>query len=258
MGDVLIRYPDGSSFTMKTTDANFSTEAANVTAAWNSYNKAQKTSKALQTASSLMQVSAPELAAMPEEVDSSAVYSESISSFLQNFPQLLAMSTTANEASLTSQLNAMEKAIPGLGATIKGLVAQVQTDQKSLASGTLPQETQDFLSQKAAEMGVTRGTSGGFNSFSLLKDFGTSTMDYQNNLSSRISSTLNTLNQFVPTSNFVSPTTFMMSPTAITQQKQTYNNNITSLNQSYLNAVNNANNYNKSILGQTLLAQAAL
>ena len=258
MGDVLIRYPDGSSFTMNTDDANFANTRSDVIAAWASYNKAQKTSTALQKASSLMQVTAPELAAMPEEVDSSAVYSESISSFLQNFPQLLAMSTTANEASMTSQLNAMEKAIPGLGSTIKGLVSQIQTDQASMASGTLPQETQDFLAQKAAEMGVTRGTSGGFNSFSLLKDFGVSTMDYQDKLSSRVNATLGTLNQFIPTSNFVSPTTFMMSPTAIASQKQAFNNSITSLNQSYLNAVNNANNYNKSVLGQTLLAQAAL
>lgn len=258
MSKVLITYPDGSSFTMDTSESNYAAVAADVTSSWNTYNKSKKTSTALQKAASLLQVTAPEMAAMPGEVDTSAVYSESISSFLQNFPQLLAMTTTANEAAVTSQLNAMEAAIPGLGSTIKGLVSQIATDQKSMASGTLPQETQDFLTQKAAEMGVSRGTSGGFNSFSLLKDFGTSTIDYQNQLSSRINSTLGTLQSFIPTSNFVSPTAFMMSPTNIAQQKQTYNNNITSLSQSYLNAVNNANNYNKSVLAQTVLAQAAL
>lgn len=115
-----------------------------------------------------------------------------------------------NDFTQQQAIDLMEKAMPGYGALSKkltGTASDLLTNPYDL-----PQDVQANLSRIAAEKGVTRGTGGQFNQFSLLRDLGLNSLDYGQqriqqgqNIYSLLASTAPKVNPMSPISLYATP-----------------------------------------------------
>jgi hypothetical protein len=179
-------------------------------------------------------------------VDPAAVQKQTIAGNLQNFGAASQIASQTNQFNQQQATDLLEKAMPGYKATQQKLMAQVNEDLAS--QNTLPKDVQDQISRFAAEKGVTRGTSGNFNGFNLVKDFGFNLLDWKNASRARAMNTLSTVYGMTPRVNPMSPMAMMVDPnTAIGVQGQ---NNAMAYNtaQAGLNAQAAASNYNRMMI----------
>jgi len=190
-------------------------------------------------------------------VDPAAVQKQAISGNLQNMAgaQELASKTNAfNQGQATSLL---ESAMPGFGAMQKRLMAQVNEDLNS--QDKLPADVQSQIARYAAEKGVTRGTAGNFNGFSLVKDFGFNLMDWKNASRTRALNTLSTVFGMTPRVNPMSPMAMMVDPNAAIGVQSQNNQMAYNSAQAGFNAQAAAQNYNRMLLASSVsnMANAA-
>lgn len=179
-------------------------------------------------------------------VDVVEAQKQAISGNLQNMAgaqQLSSQTNTFNQAEATRLL---ETAMPGFGATQKRLMAQVNEDLNN--QNTLPPEVQQQISRFAAEKGVSRGTAGNFNSFSLVKDFGFNLMDWKNASRTRALNTLSTVFGMTPRVNPMSPMAMMVDPNAAIGVQSQNNQMAYNVQQAGYNAEAAASNYNRMLL----------
>jgi hypothetical protein len=164
---------------------------------------------------------------------------------LQSFGANSKLAAMTNSFDLSQQQQLLEKAIPGFSAIQQRLLAQVNTDLNSQDS--LPQDVQDQIARYAAEKGVSRGTSGNFNGFSLVKDFGFNLVDWQNAKRASALNTLSSVYNMAPRVSPMSPMSMFVSPNAaLTAQGQNSQMGFNSA-QAGLNASTAAANYNQSL-----------
>lgn len=185
--------------------------------------------------------SAPQMAQY-QPVDPAAVQRQALSGNLQNFNQATQLASQTNQFNQQQASSLLEQAMPGFKATQQKMLAQVNEDLAN--QNTLPADVQQQIARFAAEKGVTRGTSGNFNGFSLVKDFGFNLTDWKNASRARALNTLSTVYGMAPRINPMSPMAMMVDPnTAIGVQTQ---NNQMAYNvaQSGYNAQAFAANYN--------------
>ena len=180
-------------------------------------------------------------------VDPQAVQKKAIEGNLQNLGQAQNLASQTNSFNQTQANPLMEQAMPGFGAMQKRLMSSINDDLNS--QNSMPQEMQDQISRFAAEKGVTRGTSGNFNGFNLVKDFGFNLTDWKNASRARALNTMSSVFGMTPRVNPMSPMAMMVDPnTAMSVQSQ---NNQMQYNsqQAGFNAQAAASNYNRSLLG---------
>lgn len=171
---------------------------------------------------------------------------KAIAGNLANFDNAATLSSKANDFNQTEATRLLEQALPGFSAIRGKLMAEVNRDLEG--GNNLPRELSDNLSRIAAEKGITRGTSGGFQSFNLLKDFGFNLVDWKNASRARALNTLSTVYGMAPRVNVMSPMASMVDPnTAVSVAGQ---NNQMQFNsdQAALNAQTAASNFNRSRL----------
>ena len=184
-------------------------------------------------------------------VDPAAVQKQAISGNLQNFKGATQLASQTNQFNQSEASRLMEQAMPGFGATQKRMLAQVNQDLDS--QNTLPQDVKDQISRYAAEKGVTRGTSGNFNGFNLVKDFGFNLTDWRNAQRARALNTMSSVFGMTPRVNPMSPMSMMVDPnTAIGVQGQ---NNAMAYNtaQAGYNAQAAASNYNRMMVASAVM-----
>lgn len=108
----------------------------------------------------------------------------------------------------------MEKALPGYGALSKQLMGQASKDLSDPYA--LPQDVEKNIERLAAERGITAGTKGEFNDFSLLRDFGVESLRYGDSRIGRAQSITSMLASLAPRVNPLSPMAFYVTPTQAT------------------------------------------
>jgi len=107
-------------------------------------------------------------------VDSGASAAKAISVDLKSIPGLEDLASRYNSFSSDELLKQMNKVLPGYSETL----AKEGADIGGLLKGEVPQDVQDFIGRKAAELGITTGASGGsFTKFGQLRDLGLTSLD---------------------------------------------------------------------------------
>ena len=183
-------------------------------------------------------------------VDPNAVASSTIAGNLGNLKQAESLASQTNSFNQGQANQLLEQAMPGFGALQKRLLGQVNQDLNSQYS--MPQEMKDQIARYAAEKGVTRGTSGNFNGFSLVKDFGFNLVDWQNAQRARALNTLSTVFGMTPRVNPMSPMAALVDTNAALGV-QTQNNQMQfNATQGGYNAQASAQNYNRMLAGGTV------
>lgn len=153
---------------------------------------------------------APKQAEVPK-LDIAQAQTDAINANLQNFGAAAQIAQQTNDFNQSEATRLLEKAIPGFGSIQKKLLDQVNSDLNS--SGLSADQTAQ-IQRFAAEKGISRGTSGGFNNFSLVKDFGFNLVDWENAKRARSLSTLSTVFGMAPRVNPTSPMAMLVSPDA--------------------------------------------
>lgn len=169
-----------------------------------------------------------------EKTDIRAAQKTAIDANLQNFDGAATLSSRTNTFNQSESARALERAMPGFSAIQARLLSEVNKDLDS--QNNLPREVQDQLAQFAAEKGVTRGTSGNFNAFSLVKDFGFNLIDWRNASRARALNTLSQVYGMAPRVNVMSPMASMVDPSTAIQVTQRNNEFEYNRQQSKLNA----------------------
>lgn len=141
--------------------------------------------------------------AVYKDVDPTAVAKGNIAGNLANLPGAQTLSSGINSFNQSQATALMEQAMPGFGALQKRMLAEVNSDLDS--QNSLPPEMQAQISRFAAEKGVSRGTSGNFNGFNLVKDFGFNLVDWKNASRARALNTLSSVYGMTPRVNPMSP-----------------------------------------------------
>lgn len=116
----------------------------------------------------------------------------------------------SNQFQQGQALSLAEQAMPGYGALSRTL-----TDRATMLAENpydVPKEVEDNLARIAAERGISAGTRGEFNDFSLLRDFGVNQLQYGRENLSQAQSITNLLSNIAPKVNPMSPLAFYVTP----------------------------------------------
>ena len=167
---------------------------------------------------------------------------------MPSIEQLLAQSNTFQQGQASSLL---ERAIPGWG--------KLQASLTNLATTTaqnpyqLPADVTQNLARIAAERGISAGTRGQFNDFSLLRDLGVNSLQYGASRISQAQGLAQTLAALAPRVNPMSPLSFLTTPQEQLGVNQYNEATGRQVRQGGANADTAASNYNSTNLWSNLL-----
>ncbi|HEY1107425.1 MAG TPA: hypothetical protein VGE76_02295 [Opitutaceae bacterium] len=195
-------------------------------------------------------------AAVPKPVDVQEEQARAIAGNAANFNAAASLSAKSNAFDQSQALALLEQAMPGYGAMRKKLMAQADSDLANQT--TLPPEMQQQLQRFAAEKGITRGTSGNFNAFSLVKDFGFNLVDWQNASRARALNTLSSVFQMTPRINVMSPMSMMVNPNTAIQVAGNNNAQQYQAQQSAYDAQAAARNQNAALMGSAITSAGSV
>lgn len=136
--------------------------------------------------------------------------SQAIDANFANQSSIEALISRGNAFSVDQANSVQEKLMPGYGSLTQSLSARA----KSLADHPydVPQEVQDNIARIAAEKGISAGTRGQFNDFSLLRDFGVNQLQYGQTAINQAQSLTGLLATIAPKVNPMSPLSFYVTP----------------------------------------------
>ncbi len=180
-------------------------------------------------------------------VDLNAQAQQAISGNISNEGNIESLVSRANSFSQDQNIALMEKAMPGYGALSKSLTATAQSELQDPYS--LPKDVQDNISRLAAERGISAGTKGEFNDFSLLRDFGINSLQYGQQRINQAQGITGLLASIAPKVNPLSPMSFYVTPG---QEAQVAAGN-QGAQQANLNAQAGASNYNNANLWSSIV-----
>jgi len=180
---------------------------------------------------------------LPKQIDPQDSAAKSIAGSKSNLPSILELTQSVDVANQDQAMALLERSIPGFKELQKSFLRQAATDINDPYG--VPEDVERAISQKAAERGITRGTSGGFNDLSFLADFGRSSLDEGNRRIQRSIQTLSTLRSLTPTISPLSPAAFFINPADQFAADQDYEYALQNAKQGGENsrtAVSNSNN----------------
>lgn len=183
-------------------------------------------------------------------VDLGAEQGKAISNNVAHEGDIEALIARANTFNQDQNIGLMEKAMPGYGALSKSLTDRAQQDLADPYS--LPKDVQDNIARLAGERGISAGTKGEFNDFSLLRDFGINSLQYGQNRISQAQGITGLLASISPKVNPLSPMSFYITPGMSAQNAQ----NQQQQNQQTNNADAAASNYNQQNDWQSIVRAA--
>ncbi len=163
---------------------------------------------------------------------------DAISSNLSNQSSIENLISQGNKFAGQQATSLQEQVMPGYTDLAKTLTGRAQT----LAAHPydVPQEVQDNLSRIAAEKGISAGTRGQFNDFSLLRDLGVNQLQYGQTAISQASSLTGVLAAIAPKVNPMSPLSFYVTPAQSLANTTNNNTQNQAIAQGSINAQNAA------------------
>lgn len=203
--------------------------------------------KAKQNAGKVAQYDAPSIA---------GTQTEAINANAGNETSIENLISRGNAFNASQAVSLQNQTMPGYSNLAKSLSSRAQT----LADHPydVPQEVQDNISRIAAEKGISAGTRGQFNDFSLLRDFGVNELQYgAQNISSAQQLTA-TLAAIAPKVNPMSPLSFYVTPTTALANMTNNSTQAQAIAQGGINAQNAATNSGNADLFGSLSKIAGL
>src|SRR6478736_1063672 len=185
-------------------------------------------------------------------IDLTAEQKKAIAGNTANEGDIESLLSQANTFNQDQNIGLMEKAMPGYTQLSKQLT---QTASDKLAHPyDVPADVTANIQRLAAEKGISAGTKGEFNDFSLLRDFGINSLQYGQSNIQQAHGITGLLASIAPKVNPLSPLSFYVTPG---QQAQVAAGN-TSAQQSGLNASTAAGNYNQANDWNSLVKAAGI
>lgn len=190
---------------------------------------------------------APPQAAAPK-IDIGQSAREATTANLQGFADNARLSRMTNDFNQAEATRLLDKAIPGFSSLQARLTGMVNEDLNS--QNKLPAEIEANIARLAAEKGISRGTSGGFNDFSLVRDFGFNMVDWKNAQRARALNTLSSVFGMAPRVNPMTPMSMFVQPNAALGAQQFNEQSRYNAEQGAYNAQTAASNYNRQLKAQ--------
>jgi len=184
-----------------------------------------------------------------QPVDPGAVASQTIDSDSANLAKANQLTSGINQFSQGQANSMMEQALPGWGKLQSSMTSTTEDLLKNPYD--LPPDVQQNLERLSAEKGISAGTRGQFNDFSLMRDFGVNELQYGQSRINQASGLYQLLASTAPRVNPVSPMAFMVTPSEAIQQQQHTNDQNQAINQGNQNAIAAANNYRMQALSNS-------
>lgn len=166
-------------------------------------------------------------------------------------PGLEALLAKSNSFQQSQATSLMEQAIPGFGKLQQNLLSTTNDLLKNPYG--VPTDVTQNIQRLAAERGISGGTRGGFNDFSLLRDFGVNSLQAGQQRIGQAQSLAQTIAGLAPKVNPMSPLSFYVTPQQ--QASVTQSNNAGALGQTQggANANTAASNYNSTNMWDNIL-----
>lgn len=145
-------------------------------------------------------------------LDLQAEQSKAVAGNLSNAGSIEALVSRGNAFNADQAVALSEKAMPGFGELQQSLTSRAQ----GLADNPydVPEEVQKNLERIAAEKGISAGTRGQFNDFSLIRDLGVNQLEYGRANLSQAQQITGLLSSIAPKVNPMSPLSFYVTPGA--------------------------------------------
>lgn len=138
------------------------------------------------------------------------VQKQALDANLSNQSSIESLISRGNKFQADQALALQNQTMPGFSDLSKSLTSRAQTLADNPYS--VPKEVQDNIARIAAEKGISAGTRGQFNDFSLLRDFGVNELNYGANAINQAQSLTGLLATIAPKVNPMSPLSFYVTP----------------------------------------------
>ena len=194
-----------------------------------------------QQASAAKKAAAASAANRVGPVDLQEEQTKALDGNLANQKKINTLVSSTNAFDQSQATSMMEQAIPGFSALQGKLMAT--TNDLLTNPYELPKDVQTNLERLASERGVSAGTRGTFNEFSLLRDLGVNSLQYGQSRINQAGSLAGIISSIAPKGNVMSPLSFYNTPAQYAANQQLTNANNQATTQGAINANLAAANY---------------
>ena len=175
---------------------------------------------------------------------------------LANQAKIESLVSSTNAFNQSQATSMMESAIPGFSALQSKLMAT--TNDLLTNPYDLPKDVQTNLERLAAERGISAGTRGTFNEFSLLRDLGVNSLQYGQSRISQAGGLASLMASIAPKANVMSPLSFYNTPQQYISNQQMNNANDQAVKQGAINAELAAANYQNAGIANAITGLAGV
>ena len=189
-------------------------------------------------------------------VDLQEEQTKAIEGNLANQAKIEGLVSSTNAFNQSQATSMMEQAIPGFTALQNKLVAT--TSDLLTNPYDLPKDVQTNLERLAAERGVSAGTRGTFNEFSLMRDLGVNSLQYGQSRINQAGGLAGIISSIAPKANVMSPLSFYNTPAQYIQNQQMNNANDQAVRQGAINAELAATNYQNAGIANAVTGLAGV
>ena len=189
-------------------------------------------------------------------VDLQEEQAKAVEGNLANQAKIESLVSSTNAFNQSQATSMMEQAIPGFSALQSKLMAT--TNDLLTNPYDLPKDVQTNLERLAAERGVSAGTRGTFNEFSLLRDLGVNSLQYGQSRIRQAGGLAGIISSIAPKANVMSPLSFYNTPQQYIQNQQLTNANDQAVRQGAINAELAATNYQNAGIANAITGLAGV
>ena len=189
-------------------------------------------------------------------VDLQEEQTKAIEGNLANQAKIESLVSSTNAFNQSQATSMMEQAIPGFTALQSKLMAT--TNDLLTNPYDLPKDVQTNLERLAAERGVSAGTRGTFNEFSLLRDLGVNSLQYGQSRINQAGGLAGIISSIAPKANVMSPLSFYNTPAQYAANQQLTNANNQATTQGAINANLAATNYQNAGIANAITGLAGV
>ena len=209
-----------------------------------------------QQASAAKKAAAASAANRVGPVDLQEEQTKALDGNLANQKKINTLVSSTNAFDQSQATSMMEQAIPGFSA----LQSKLMTTTNDLLTNPydLPKDVQTNLERLAAERGVSAGTRGTFNEFSLLRDLGVNSLQYGQSRINQAGGLAGIISSIAPKANVMSPLSFYNTPAQYIQNQQMNNANDQAVRQGAINAELAATNYQNAGIANAITGLAGV
>ena len=209
-----------------------------------------------QQASAAKKAAAASAANRVGPVDLQEEQTKALDGNLANQKKINTLVSSTNAFDQSQATSMMEQAIPGFSALQGKLMAT--TNDLLTNPYDLPKDVQTNLERLAAERGVSAGTRGTFNEFSLLRDLGVNSLQYGQSRINQAGGLAGIISSIAPTANVMSPLSFYNTPQQYAANQQLTNANNQATTQGAINANLAATNYQNAGIANAITGLAGV